>query len=295
MNLHNIRGICKNNYNLSHLTWFKVGGCADLFFKPIDLDDLVTFITQNHKSALQMIVIGAGSNIIIRDSGIAGVVIKLGGYFTNITLNDDHIVVGAGCLNFNLAKFCQINSIQGLEFLVGIPGTIGGGIIMNAGAYGFEFKDILLSVEAVDNAGNVMQINAQDICFEYRKSNLPPNLIITKGIFARKMGNKDDIARLMNEISSARLATQPIKERTGGSTFANPKNNVAAWKLIDQSGLRGHSIGGASISNLHCNFMINNGTASANDLETLGEFVKGTVLAKTGVTLEWEIKRIGRK
>lgn len=292
MHLPTVKGVYKTNYSLKHLTWFKVGGPAVLFFKPFDTNDLIHFLEHN-KNDLLVTVLGAGSNIIIRDKGIDGVIIKLGGNFADIELtNDYNITVGGGCLNFNLARFCQAHSITGFEFLIGIPGTIGGGVIMNAGAYHSEFKDILLSIEAVTHSGEIITIDHKDINFTYRRSNLAQNLIITKAVFRSKIGYKEAITALMNEINTKRTATQPIKEHTGGSTFINPKDHKA-WQLIDQAGLRGYRIGNASISTLHCNFMINHGNATAKELEDLGEFVRETVLSKTGILLEWEIRRIG--
>lgn len=293
-----IAGEYKNNYNLSHLTWFKVGGPAEIFFKPLDSSSLADFVAQNQQQR-PITVLGAGSNIIIRDGGIEGVVIKLGQNFTNIELMPDHqlpagqLSVGSSCLNFNLANFCQIHSITGFEFLSGIPGTIGGGVVMNAGAYNSEFKDIILAIEAIDSRGNFITIPNEEIGFKYRGNNLPQDLIITKAIFKTTMGDSNMILEKMNEISKNRLASQPIKERTGGSTFANPENHKA-WQLIDKAGMRGYKIGGASISQLHCNFMINHGNASAGDLENLGDLVKKRVFENSGIDLKWEIKRIGK-
>lgn len=288
-----IRGTCKLNYNLAHLLWFKVGGEADILFKPQDVEDLSAFLKQN-ADKLPVTILGAGSNIIVRDKGIEGAVVKLGRGFTDIeVLPDDTLSVGAGCLNFNLAKFAQVNSFTGFEFLVGIPGTIGGGVAMNAGAYGNEFKDIVISVQAVDLQGNVHNIESEEIGFAYRHNSLPEGLIFTKVIFKTKLGSATDIKARMDEINKNRAATQPITEKTGGSTFANPPGHKA-WELIDAAGLRGKKIGDASISSKHCNFMINNGGATANDMEELGEFVRDKVKKHSGVELQWEIKRIGR-
>ncbi|MDG1436407.1 MAG: UDP-N-acetylmuramate dehydrogenase [Rickettsiaceae bacterium] len=287
------KGICKPNYNLAHLLWLKVGGEADIFFKPHDVEDLSEFLKDNIKK-LPVTVIGAGSNIIVRDQGIEGVVVKLGRNFTGIEiLADGTLSVGAACLNFNLAKFAQANSFAGFEFLVGIPGTTGGGVAMNAGAYGNEFKDIVLSVEAVDQQGSVHNIPSKDIGFSYRHNALPEGLIFTKIIFKTRKGNASSIKEEMDKINQSRESTQPITEKTGGSTFANPPGHKA-WELIDAAGLRGKQIGGASMSSKHCNFMINNGEATAQDMEDLGEFVRSSVKKHSGVELQWEIKRIGR-
>lgn len=289
-----IRGVYKKDYNLKHLTWIKVGGNADVFFKPEDVDDLILFLKEN-KNMVPVTVIGAGSNMIIRDKGVEGVVIKLGRGFTDIEfIGDSLIAVGGGCLNFNLAKFCQTNSIGGFEFLVGIPGTAGGGVAMNAGSYGSEFKDIVSFVESVDNQGNLRTYSVEDIGFAYRSNSLPKDLIFTRVFF--HVRNKEDpskIGRKMSEISFMRNASQPVAERTGGSTFANPKG-LKAWELIERSGMRGKKLGGACMSNKHCNFMINYDNATATDMESLGEMVREAVKKDSGVELEWEIKRIGR-
>ncbi|MFY9589603.1 UDP-N-acetylmuramate dehydrogenase [Rickettsia endosymbiont of Halotydeus destructor] len=295
MILPKIRGEYRRDYNLKHLTWFKVGGNAEIFFKPADTDDLINFLKQNNQK-LSITILGAGSNIIIRDGGIDGYVIKLGQNFTNIEFTRaNYLVVGSGCLNYNLAKFCQANLISGFEFLVGIPGTIGGGVAMNAGSYNSEFKDIVVEIEAVDFSGKTLTFSNEEIGFKYRGNNLPKDIIITRTIFKNKEGNEKDITKRMNEINNARSQAQPIKERTGGSTFANPANcEYKTWQLIDKAGLRGYRIGDASISELHCNFMINHGNATAKELEDLGNLVQQKVFEDSGVILEWEIKRIGK-
>ena len=293
MNLPKVRGKYKFDYNIAHLTWFKVGGKADILFKPEDSEDLAYFLKEK-ASNLKVMVLGAGSNIIIRNGGVKGVVVKLGHSFTEIEeLADGNLSVGAGCLNYNLAKFATSKSIQGFEFLVGIPGTIGGGIAMNAGAYGSEFKNLVISVEAVDKDGNYRNFLCQDIGFSYRNNSLPKDLIFTKVIFKGEAGNLSQIQSKIDEINRKRSETQPITEKTGGSTFANPYG-YKAWELIDNAGLRGYAIGGASISKKHCNFMINDGTANASDMEDLGEFVREKVKEASGIELNWEIKRVGR-
>ena len=293
MKLPIVRGKYKENYKLAHLTWFKVGGAADVLYKPVDEDDIANFLKQNG-GKLPVTVIGAGSNIIIRDRGVEGVVIKLGSGFTEIEiLPEGDLLVGAACLNFNLAKFTQANGIKGFEFLVGIPGTVGGGVAMNAGSYGSEFKDIVKSVYAFDKMGAQMQIPLKDIGFDYRKNSLPTNLIYTKVVFRADRGDPNEIKLKMQDINKKRAETQPITEKTSGSTFANPEGK-RAWELIDQAGLRGMRIGDAVISEKHCNFMINQGNANASDMEQLGEFVKNKVKDHSGIELKWEIKRIGR-
>lgn len=292
MQLPRVKGEYRTNYELAHLTWLKVGGPAEVFFKPLDTGDLSSFLLQNQRH-LQVNVLGAGSNILIRDKGIDGVIIKLGKNFANIEFIDDtHIAVGSGCLNFNLAKFCMLNSITGFEFLVGIPGTVGGGVAMNAGAYTREFKDIISAIEVINPDGKICTLTSEQIGFKYRGNGLAKDLIITKAIFQTTPGNQGSINALMNEINAKRLATQPIKERTCGSTFANPKTHKA-WQLIDNAGLKGYRIGDASMSTIHCNFMINHGKATARDLEDLGEFVRQKVFEHSGIMLEWEVKRIG--
>ncbi|RYE06400.1 MAG: UDP-N-acetylmuramate dehydrogenase [Rickettsiaceae bacterium] len=283
----------RKNYDLKHLTWFKVGGKADIFFKPANLESLSLLLKQNAQK-LPISILGACSNIIIRDGGIEGIVIKLGNEFSKIEITDDTLRVGASCLNYNLAKFCLANSLTGLEFLIGIPGTIGGGVTMNAGAYGSEFKDILLQVEVITSQGDVLKIDSKDIIFGYRVNNLPVDYIITHATFKLVRGSQVQINTLMNQISDNRLKTQPIKEKTCGSTFAN-SINFKAWQLIDQAGLRGYRIGNVSVSAMHCNFMINHGDASAKELEDLGDFVKAKVFSFSGIELKWEIKIIGRK
>jgi UDP-N-acetylmuramate dehydrogenase len=293
MDLPKVRGKYKLNYNIAHLTWFKVGGNAEILFKPEDSEDLAYFLKEKD-AKLEVMVLGAGSNIVIRDGGVQGVVVKLGRSFTEIEeLPDGTFAVGAGCLNYNLAKFAATKSIQGFEFLVGIPGTIGGGVAMNAGAYGSEFKDLVISVEAIDKSGNYRNFSCDEIGFSYRKNSLPKDLIFTKVIFKCEPGTLSKIQAKMDEINRKRSETQPITEKTGGSTFANPVG-YKAWELINDAGLRGHSIGGASMSQKHCNFMINNGTASASDMEKLGEFVRKKVKQVSGIELNWEIKRVGK-
>jgi len=294
MNFQGIRGVFKQNYNLKHLTWLKVGGDADIFFKPEDIEDLKTFLKENN-NRFPITVIGAGSNLIIRDKGVEGIVIKLGRNFTDIQFIDNNLIVaGAGCLNSNLAKFCLVNSITGFEFLIGIPGTVGGGVAMNAGSYGREFKDIVASVEVLDPEGNLIIVPVDRIGFSYRTNSLPKDLIFTRVFFQAK--NKEDtnkIKQKMDEISAIRSSSQPVSEKTGGSTFANPEG-FKAWELIDKAGLRGIRVGGACMSEMHCNFMINANNATATDMENLGELVKQKVKENSGIELQWEIKRIGK-
>jgi UDP-N-acetylmuramate dehydrogenase len=294
MNFQGIRGVLKQNYNLKHLTWLKVGGDADIFFKPEDIEDLKIFLKENN-NRFPITVIGAGSNLIIRDKGVEGVVIKLGRNFTDIQFVDNNLIVaGAGCLNSSLAKFCLVNSITGFEFLIGIPGTLGGGVAMNAGSYGCKFKDIVASVEVLDTEGNLIIIPLDRIGFSYRTNSLPKDLIFTRVFFQAK--NKEDtnkIKQKMDEISAIRSSSQPVSEKTGGSTFANPKG-FKAWELIDKAGLRSARVGGACMSEMHCNFMINDNNATATDMENLGELIRQKVKENSSIELQWEIKRIGK-
>ena len=294
MDLQKVKGIYKLDYNLKHLTWLKVGGNADIFFKPEDTEALIMFLKENNNE-LPITVIGAGSNIIIRDKGVEGAVIKLGRNFTDIEfISDSLIAVGAGCLNFNLAKFCLGHSITGFEFLVGIPGTVGGGVAMNAGSYGSEFKDIVEFVEAVDSQGNLLTLSKSDIGFVHRGNSNCKGLIFTRVFLSsRNKGEPEKIEQRMNERTSMRSAAQPVTEKTGGSTFINPEGQKA-WELIDKAGMRGMAVGGARMSEMHCNFMINYNNATANDMETLGEVVREKVKENSSVDLQWEIKRIGR-
>jgi len=287
------RGEIRHNFNLANLTWFKVGGCAEVLFKPSDIDDLSNFLS-NLPLEIPVHIIGAGSNIIIRDGGIDGVVIKLGRGFTDITHTPTLLTVGVGSLNYSLAQYAMQNSLQGLEFLVGIPGTIGGGIAMNAGSYGSEFKDILHSITMLDRAGKKHILSLDEMGFAYRHNNLKDWAVFVEATFHATLGDPQQIKTKMDEITSARAQTQPINLKTGGSTFANPEG-YKAWQLIDQVGMRSFKIGGAQFSPLHCNFMINTGDASATDLEELGEMARAKVLNQTGIELHWEIKRFGKK
>jgi UDP-N-acetylmuramate dehydrogenase len=292
--LPQIRGEYRQNHALSNSTWFKVGGPPDIFCKPKDVQDLMFFLKGIDKN-IKINILGAGSNVIIRDKGVEGIVLKLGRNFTNMEVIDEgKIKIGAGSLNFNAAQFCLENKITGLEFLVGIPGTIGGGIAMNAGAYGSEFKDILEEVTCVDMKGNKRIIKKEDFGFGYRHNSLKKQMVFVEAIFQYKIGDPKTIKEKMDKITSERKLTQPVAQKTGGSTFANPANHKA-WELIDKVGLRGHKMGGAMVSPMHCNFMINENNASAKDLEDLGDFVRDKVAKETGIELKWEIKRIGKK
>jgi UDP-N-acetylmuramate dehydrogenase len=290
--LPDVRGSYRFAAPLGKTNWFGVGGAADVLFKPEDAADLAYFLKHKPKD-LAVTVIGVGSNLIVRDGGIAGVVVRLGRAFNEATLEGDIMVAGAAMLDVNLARIAAGQGRAGLEFMSGIPGTVGGALAMNAGAYGREVKDVLIKAEVVTPEGEVVELTLADMNYSYRHYGGPGGLIFTRAWFATTADAPDAIAARIDEIQSKRELTQPIRERTGGSTFANPEG-YKAWKLIDAAGCRGLTIGGAQMSDLHCNFMINTGNATAADLEALGEEVRARVMAHAGVTLEWEIKRIGR-
>lgn len=290
--LPTVRGEYRQNFSLKHTTWFKVGGNAEVFFKPEDIEDLVHFLKEIDKN-IPITILGNCSNVIIRDGGIDGVVIKLGRNFANITLDGEFIKVGAGALNSSVATYALQNARSGIAFLVGIPGTIGGGIRMNAGAYGTEFKNILHGFKAIDFSGKIHEFDADESLFSYRDCHLPKELIFIEATLKTSKGNPDEIKDKMNDINEQRYNSQPIKEKTGGSTFANPEGRKA-WELIDEAGMRGYRVGGGIFSEKHCNFMINIDEASAKNLEDLGELAIQKVKEKSGVELKWEIKRLGK-
>jgi len=285
------RGRLRADADLGKATWFQTGGLAEVLFRPDDTEDLADFLRAVPKD-IPLTILGVGSNILVRDGGIEGVVIRLGRGFSTCYSQGERLVVGAGCLNANATVMAQQYGIGGLEFLSGVPGTIGGALAMNAGAYGAETKDILVSAEALDAKGHKHTLTATDIGYSYRHSNLPEGWVFTQAVLQGKAEKPEKIAARMETIARERNTTQPVRSRTGGSTFKNPEGHKA-WKLIDEAGCRGMRVGGAVMSELHCNFMINTGEATSQDLETLGERVRERVLATSGITLEWEIKRIG--
>jgi len=294
-NLPEVKGKIRFDYPLAKTTWFQVGGSADIFFKPKDIDDLSNFIKDKPKD-LNYLTLGVCSNLIIRDNGYRGCIIKLGRNFAAIEIEGNKVIAGASALDMNVAKVAAEHNLSGLEFLVGVPGTIGGAIAMNAGAYGREVKDCLISAKALDNEGNILELANQDFKFEYRKNNLPKDLIFVEAVFECKKDNKQEILDRMNKISESREKSQPIREKTGGSTFRNPEKSEtekSAWQLINEAGCRGLQIGGARVSDKHCNFLINTGNATAKDLEDLGDEVRRRVRDKSGIDLHWEIKIIG--
>ncbi len=291
--LPKVRGKLREGAHLAKVTWFQVGGPADVMFRPADETDLADFL-KGKPDDMPVTVIGVGSNLLVRDGGIRGVVIRLGRPFTNAVIKDGDLHVGAGALDLNVAQVAQQGGIAGLEFLSGIPGTIGGALRMNAGAYGSEIKDVLVSATAIDGKGNIHTVTPDEMGMSYRHCDLPEDWIFTSAILRGIPGDPAEIAKRMDKIQQARAGSQPIKSRTGGSTFANPLPD-RAWEVIDAAGCRGLTIGGAQMSEQHCNFMINTGDATALDLEQLGDEVRRRVKEHSGVELRWEIRRIGER
>jgi len=285
-----LRGRLLANQSLGEFTWFRVGGPAQVFFMPDDENDLVYFL-RNLPPEIPITVIGAGSNLIVRDGGVPGVVIRLGRGFNDVKVEDHRVIVGTAVLDVMVARAAQAAGVAGLAFLSGIPGTVGGALRMNGGAYGGETKDILIEARGVDRQGNVRTFSNGDMGFSYRHCGVPDDFIFTTAVLQGRAGVPDEITAEMAAIKKKREASQP-RNRTGGSTFKNPPGH-SAWKLVDDSGCRGLTIGGAQVSELHSNFLINLGGASAADIETLGETVRQRVKAHSGVDLEWEIKRVG--
>jgi len=286
-----LRGRLMANQSLAEMTWFRVGGPAQVLFMPEDEDDLAYFL-KNLPAEILVTVVGLGSNLIVRDGGVAGVVIRLGRGFNEITVEGNRIRTGTAVPDVKVARTAQEEGLAGLAFLRGIPGGIGGALRMNGGAYGRETKDALVEVRAVDRQGRVHVLSIADMHYTYRHCGAPEDFIFTQALFQGAPGDRDAIAAEMDKITESREATQPIKSRTGGSTFKNPQGNKA-WQLIDAAGCRGLKVGKAQVSEMHCNFLINLGGASAADIETLGETVRKRVKENSGMELEWEIKRIG--
>lgn len=291
--LPEIQGRYVEKAKMSDHTWFRVGGEADVLFRPKDEDDLIHFL-KNKPKGIPVTVLGAGSNVLVRDGGVPGIVIRLlGKGFSQAQWNKKIVEVGAGCLDRVLALSCIEQGVGGLEFLVGIPGTIGGAVRMNAGAYGREIKDVLVWAECVDADGNKHRVTPQDLGFEYRHSQLHPSWIVTKACLKGELKDPSEIEKQIKLFLAEREASQPTKGRTGGSTFKNPSSGKA-WELIDQAGCRGLQHGGAEVSQKHCNFLLNTGTATAADLEGLAEEVRHCVKNTSNIDLEWEIIRLGR-
>ena len=288
--LPDVRGRYKKHVVMAPYTWFRVGG-ATTVFRPQDHEDLCQFLLQNSED-VPVTIIGAASNILIRDGGIPGIVIRLGKNFASINFNSNSVRIGAALPNGIAARLALKEGYSGLEFLSGIPGTIGGGLRMNAGAYGKEVKDILIEAEVVDSTGNFKVLSLEEMEMSYRHCGVPKDYIFLSGLFKIARDVPSDIQRKLDEIKARRLESQPITERTGGSTFKNPKG-FKAWELIEAAGCRGVSVGGAMVSEQHCNFLVNTGNANASDLENLGNLVQKKVEDATGIELEWEIKLLG--
>jgi len=288
-----VRGRLLFNAPLAGLTWFRVGGPADILFTPEDADDLGCFL-KHYPHDLPVVPFGVGSNLLVRDGGVAGAVIRLGKKFSRISVEGDEIVAGAGAPDIAVAGAARDAGLAGLEFLRGIPGTLGGAVRMNAGAYDRELSDVFVSAEVMDRSGARHTLGPDDLDFSYRHAALADDMICLSARLKGRPGKKADIARRMQEIADAREESQPLRTRTGGSTFKNPPG-VKAWALIDGAGCRGLTVGGAMVSEKHCNFLINRGEATAQDIEDLGEEVRRRVMNNCGVELTWEIRILGRK
>jgi UDP-N-acetylmuramate dehydrogenase len=287
-----LRGRLLENQSLADLTWFRVGGPAEILFMPEDEADLAYFLA-HLPDAIPLTVIGLGSNLIVRDGGVPGVVIRLGRGFNAVTTEPgERVRAGAAVPDLKVARVAQEAGIAGLAFLRGIPGAIGGALRMNGGAYGRETKDALVEARGIDRRGRPRLLALADMHYAYRHCGAPDDIIFTQALFQGSPGDRGAIAAEMDEITQSREETQPVKSRTGGSTFKNPPGQKA-WELIDAAGCRGLKIGDAQVSILHCNFLINLGAATAADIETLGETVRTRVKQSSGIDLEWEIKRIG--
>ena len=287
-----VRGRYKEAVPLSRITWFAVGGPADVMFKPADETDLADFLAAR-PDGVPITVIGVGSNLLVRDGGIPGVVVRLGRNFAGIAVDGTVVDAGAAALDVNVARTCAASGLAGLEFLSGVPGTIGGALRMNAGAYGTDMAAVTASARALDPGGVSRQISHADLGFSYRSSSLPKDWIVTA---VSLHGDRDDPSRVnerIDAIAKARQESQPVRARTGGSTFMNPPGHQA-WELIEKAGCRGLRRGGAVVSEKHCNFLVNDGSATAADIEALGEEIRRRVAETSGISLEWEIRRIGR-
>ena len=299
--LPDVRGTLQAHVALAPYTWFRVGGPAEVLFRPADAHDLAAFLGAIKGKDIPLTVLGVGSNSLVRDGGIEGVVIRLGRAFGEIEVDAENaqMHVGAAVLDAQAAEQAARHGIAGLEFLRGIPGTIGGALTMNAGAYGAELKDVLIGAEAVTFKGDLVRYSPDELSMSYRKSAPPEPVIFTAATLQGFADQPEAVQARMADIMAAREDSQPVRERTGGSTFKNPdlieSDGRKAWQLIDEAGCRGLRIGGAMVSTQHCNFLINTGTATADDLEQLGEEVRRRVSEKTGVTLNWEIRRLGHK
>ncbi len=289
--LPTIAGRVQADAPLGPTTWFRVGGPAEALVRPASALDLARFLARLPQD-MPVTILGAASNVIVRDGGIAGVVIRLARGFNDIKVEPDGVVAGAACLDATVAEYAASAGLAGLEFLSGIPGAVGGAVAMNAGAYGGDVATCLDWAEFVTRSGDQVRLPAAGLAFAYRHAQLPPGAICVRARFRATPGDRVTIAGRMAEIRNSREATQPVRARTGGSTFRNP-DGQRAWELIDAAGGRGLVRGAAQVSEKHCNFLLNNGGATAADLEGLGEELRRRVMETSGVNLEWEIKRIG--
>ena len=287
-----IKGELYKNKSLAPLTWFKVGGPAEYLFIPKDKADLIRFL-KKYPGDYPKTIVGAGSNILIREGGISGVVISMRN-LNAIKSNEENIYAETGALDMAISREASKMGLSGLEFLIGIPGSIGGGLKMNAGSYGREIKDVLVDVEVIDNSGSVFHVKQEELKLEYRKNNSPNDWIFLSCNLKGKKSETSIVRSRMKEIINDRKNNQPINQLTGGSTFKNPKE-LKSWRLIDKAGCRGLIFGNAKVSEKHCNFLINNGKALSSDIENLGEIVRHKVFNETGVSLEWEIIRVGKR
>jgi UDP-N-acetylmuramate dehydrogenase len=290
--LPGLKGRLAANVPLADITWFRVGGPAQVLFTPADEADLAYFLKRAPVD-LPVTVVGLGSNLLVRDGGVPGIVIRLGRGFGNVAAEPDSCVrAGTAVPDVKVARAAADAGIAGLAFYRGIPGSVGGALRMNAGAHGRETKDVLIGARAVDRKGNVCELSLADMGFTYRHSDVPDDFILTEALYQGTPGEPAAILREMDEVADYREKNQPIRERTGGSTFKNPRGN-SAWKLIDEAGCRGLRIGGAKVSDMHCNFLINERGATGEDIERLGETVRARVKARSGTMLQWEIIRLG--
>jgi UDP-N-acetylmuramate dehydrogenase len=276
---------------MARYTWFSVGGPAEVLFEPADIEDLQSFV-KARPSDVPISVIGGTSNILIRDGGIPGITIRLGKAFAQIDIQNEQVRVGAAAADVNVARRAAEAGVAGLEFLVGIPGTIGGALRMNAGAYGIEIKDVFQSTDAITEDGECVQLGITEMGFGYRRCTVPSSYIFIAATLQGTSGDVSAIQARMKDIQESRETTQPVRERTGGSTFANPEGH-SAWALVDAAGCRGLKIGGAMVSEAHTNFLINAGDATALDIEMLGEDIRRRVKEDSGIELHWEIRRLG--
>lgn len=289
--LPSVRGKYQTNISMAEHTWFGVGGAAEVLFTPADAEDLHTFL-KALDADIPVYPVGAGSNLLVRDGGVSGVIISTKA-IKHHHIEGTHLTVGSGWLDAEVARLASRENIAGLEFLIGIPGTIGGGLRMNAGAFGKEFRDVVMTATAIDRQGNWHEVTPAEMGMAYRHSNAPLDWIFVSATLIGESGKSEDIRAAMKAIIATRSDAQPQGVRTGGSTFANPEGHKA-WQLIDQAGCRGLAHGAAEVSEKHCNFLINRGNASADDIETLGETIRDRVKATSQVDLRWEIRRIGK-